>query len=84
MVRTARFKYCVYEHGQRRETLIDLTRDPGEMTNLAERPEHRDELDRHRRLLARWVERWGDSLARDYIVRPHKDAVAASQPAPGE
>ncbi len=70
MVRTAGFKYCVYEHGQRREMLIDLKRDPGEMNNLAELPEYRDELNRHRRLLARWVLRHNDVAATAYVVQP--------------
>ncbi len=29
MIRTARYKYVVYEEGQRREQLIDLEKDPG-------------------------------------------------------
>jgi hypothetical protein len=70
MVRTAGFKYCVYEHGERREMLIDLNRDPGEMNNLAGSPEHMDELNHHRRLLVNWVERNGDTLARSYMVPP--------------
>ena len=30
MVCSGRYKYCVYESGQRRETLVDLTEAPGE------------------------------------------------------
>jgi len=47
----------------------------GEMTNLAERPEYRDELNR---IAACWSggRAMGDSLARDYIVRPHQKRSA--------
>jgi arylsulfatase A-like enzyme len=80
MVRTARFKYCVYEHGQHREMLIDMRRDPGEMKNLAEVPEYRDELNRHRRLLMSWVRRHNDSAALSYVVPP-AEAPAGTRPA---
>lgn len=81
MVRTAGFKYCVYENGRRREMLIDMKRDPGEMHNLAELPAYRSELDRHRLLLARWTERWDDQIAAPYVIRPDAEVPAASQPA---
>ena len=29
MIRTDRYKYCVYAHGQNRESLVDLEKDPG-------------------------------------------------------
>ncbi|MHC4405434.1 MAG: sulfatase family protein, partial [Planctomycetota bacterium] len=67
MIRTARFKYNVYESGQHREQLINLEEDPGEMVNLAESPQHRDVLDEHRRRLRRWVERTGDEIAQPYV-----------------
>ena len=34
MIRTDRYKYCVYVHGQYRESLVDLEKDPGEQTNV--------------------------------------------------
>ncbi len=63
MVRTDRFKYCVYEFGRLREALYDLKNDPGETRNLAVDPSYRDELLRHRALLAEFARRYGDSLA---------------------
>jgi len=81
MVRTADLKYCVYEHGQHREMLIDLKRDPGEMTNLSDSPEYQDELNRHRRLLSRWAERWADETGRSYMIKPDGDTQPASLPA---
>jgi len=35
MVRTKRFKYCIYVSGRHREQLIDIVKDSGEMKNLA-------------------------------------------------
>jgi arylsulfatase A-like enzyme len=68
MLRTARFKYNVYESGEHREQLIDLENDPGEMTNLAQDPDFQDVLNDHRRRLRNWVEETGDEIARPYIV----------------
>ncbi|MHC4176165.1 MAG: sulfatase family protein [Planctomycetota bacterium] len=65
MVRSRRYKYCVYSLGRRRESLVDMPVDPGEMVNLAERRELRDVLLRHRGYL------------RDF-ARKHDDRVALS------
>lgn len=54
MVRTATYKYIVYSEGDLREQLFNMETDPGEMTNLAVCPEHKDTLDTHRRLLIEW------------------------------
>jgi choline-sulfatase len=67
MVRTDRFKYCLYDSGAHREQLTDLKDDPGEMKNLAETPAFSNVLDQHRRLLKGWVERTGDRIAATYI-----------------
>jgi len=67
MLRTSRFKYCVYDSGRDREQLIDLKNDPGEMKNLAAVPEYADVLKAHRRLLQRWVERTRDKIAAEYV-----------------
>ena len=67
MVRTARFKYCLYDSGARREQLTDLEADPGEMTNLASAPRHAATLAHHRALLKKWVEQTGDPIAGKYL-----------------
>ena len=54
MVRSQRYKYCVYDHGEHRESLVDLESDPGEMVNLAADPKHRKILLQHRQMLAEW------------------------------
>ncbi|MEJ2701734.1 MAG: sulfatase-like hydrolase/transferase [Sedimentisphaerales bacterium] len=67
MVRTDRFKYCIYDSGEHAEQLTDLKNDPGEMKNLAESEEYKDVLNTHRRLLRRWVERTGDKIGAGYV-----------------
>jgi choline-sulfatase len=70
MLRTARYKYNVYESGEGREQLIDLQEDPGEMENLAASDEHRRVLDDHRRRLRRWVDSTGDAIGQAYVPQP--------------
>jgi arylsulfatase A-like enzyme len=67
MLRTHRFKYCVYDSGRHREQLIDLKHDPGEMKNLAGVDDYKDVLDKHRRFLRSWIKRTGDSIAAEYV-----------------
>ncbi len=54
MIRTDRYKYCVYSHGQQRESLVDLEKDPGEMNDLARDPAHRETLLAMRERLRQW------------------------------
>lgn len=68
MVRSARFKYCVYTEGDIRESLVDMQEDPGEMKNLAALPEYEDPLIEHRRYLNRWMGESGDSAAKAFAV----------------
>jgi arylsulfatase A-like enzyme len=67
MLRTDRFKYCLYDSGAHREQLTDLRNDPGEMKNLAEDPVFKEALEQHRQLLKNWVEKTGDKIATTYI-----------------
>lgn len=60
MVRSRRFKYCVYDVGRRRESLVDMEADPGEMINLAGKAEFASELKRHREYLQEWGQLVGD------------------------
>ncbi len=62
MVRSHRFKYCVYTEGEVRESLVDLRNDPGELTNLALLPEYDKVLIEHRAFLARWITESGAGL----------------------
>jgi arylsulfatase A-like enzyme len=67
MVCTDRFKYCLYDDGKNREQFIDRQTDPGEMINLAGRPEYAAELNRHRRLLREWIGKTGDPIGAQYV-----------------
>lgn len=62
MIRTARHKYVVFNGGARPEQLFDLDADPGEVLNLAARPEGQAELDRHRAILRAWIRETKDDF----------------------
>jgi len=51
MVRTVRYKYCIYSKGIQRESLVDMQNDPGETINLATDPAYKTILLKHRELL---------------------------------
>ena len=68
MVRSARFKYCVYQSGSPLESLVDLDNDPGEMKNLAALPDHEATLREHRRFLCEWIEESGDEEGKAFVV----------------
>ena len=69
MLRSERYKYCVYKTGEARESLTDLQTDPGELKNLAANPEYKDILRTHRRMLSEWIEKSGDSDARTFAFQ---------------
>jgi arylsulfatase A-like enzyme len=60
MLRTARHKYIVFSHGRDHELLFDLSADPGEIRNLAHRPEHQSTLRQHRAILREWITQTAD------------------------
>ncbi|MCX8037776.1 MAG: sulfatase-like hydrolase/transferase [Candidatus Sumerlaeia bacterium] len=62
MVRTDRWKYCIYSRGQQRESLVDMANDPGETKDLATDPNHRKVLLDHREILAQWAREHNDPL----------------------
>ena len=68
MVRTERFKYCLYSRGRQRESLVDMQADPGEMTNLATDPEHRVILLQNRELLAHFGREHHDPLVAEMLA----------------
>jgi arylsulfatase A-like enzyme len=70
MVRTDRFKYCVYDLGEDREQLFNMDADPGETMNLVGDSEHGAELNRHRRMLTDWADQTQD---RDFPHVPPSD-----------
>jgi len=70
MLRTARFKYCLYNEGENRESLVDLQKDPGEMINLAGNPEYKEILNRHRSYLLEWIAASKDEEAKEFSIAP--------------
>lgn len=62
MVRSDRYKYCLYARGNRREALYDLQQDPLETMNLAGAPEYRQVIIEHRTRLREFGETRGDEL----------------------
>lgn len=62
MVHGQRYKYCVYYKGTRRESLVDLQSDPGEMVNLAGEPQFRKDLQQNRAMLTEWCGMTHDSF----------------------
>ncbi len=68
MLRTERYKYCIYDSGIQRESLVDLQQDPGETRNLATNPAYRDVLLKHRALLTRFATDHHDPLAAEMLA----------------
>jgi len=69
LVLWGRFKYGVYDTGKRRELLVDLKEDPGEMRNRAADPACRKLVETGRRLLREWYDQHGEALPARYIVK---------------
>jgi choline-sulfatase len=67
MIRSERFKYCVYDASGGNESLVDMENDPGEMRNLAGDPRFRKVLAEHRGLLAEWTRLSDDREESKYI-----------------
>lgn len=67
MVRSARYKYCVYSEGEHRESLVDLEADPGELHNRARDPAFADILAQHRNHLATFATERNDTTGHDLL-----------------
>lgn len=63
MVRSLQYKYCLYSLGRRRESLVDMQTDPGEMVNLATKSRYRNALLQHREYLRDFARKHGDNMA---------------------
>ncbi len=67
MVRSKKYKYCTFDLGANNEILIDLEADPGEMVNLAGKPEYKTVLEQHRHYLAEWGKKTNDPFVTTHI-----------------
>ena len=63
MVRSERYKYCLYSLGKDRESLVDMKKDPGEMVNLTGNSEFGETVKQHRARLREHARKHGDTLA---------------------
>ena len=61
MIRTERYKYCIYDNGEKREQLFDMINDTGEMNNLVYEMEYTKVLIEHRELIAKWAKETNDT-----------------------
>lgn len=62
MLRTDRYKYCIYFSGDNREQLFNLKDDPGERANLAGGSTAEAVLIQHRQYLKDWMISTGDAV----------------------
>jgi arylsulfatase A-like enzyme len=62
MIRDNRFKYNLYNQGQRNEQLFDLLMDPGETRNLAYEDGYSDKVNNMRTALEEWITETGDDF----------------------
>lgn len=61
MIRTPKYKYCIYDNGEKREQLFDMEEDPGEMNNLAFNQKFEKELNTHRSMMTSWAKETNDT-----------------------
>jgi arylsulfatase A-like enzyme len=61
MLRSEQYKYCVYDVGELREQLFDMTADPGETNNLAVQADYAELLKQQRATLAHWAAETNDN-----------------------
>ena len=68
MVRSERYKYCLYDTLNNREELFDLKNDPGETKNIAGDKEMRNLLVKHRGYLEEFALKYKDVYAMKMLV----------------
>ena len=85
MVQSERYKYCVYEHGTRREALYDTQEDPLETVNLAGKSSHRRIVVEHRNRLREFGKQHADPLVEELLandVEPRPFTAKEDRPRP--
>lgn len=70
MLRSQHTKYCVYNEGEVRESLVDLRNDPGELMNLVSAPKYTNVLREHRAYLQQWIVESADRDATAFAIGP--------------
>ena len=67
MLRSEKYKYCLYSEGKERESLVDMQFDPGEMVNQAKNPVYRKIVEQHRAYLRSHAEQTNDNRALEML-----------------
>ncbi|MCP4614151.1 MAG: sulfatase-like hydrolase/transferase [Planctomycetes bacterium] len=67
MIRSKKFKYCIYDSSANREFLVDLLNDPGEMRNLANNQRYKKTLNEQRQFLKEWIQISKDTAGSKYL-----------------
>lgn len=81
MVRSERYKYVLYDKGRNREQLFDMLNDRGEMRNLAMENAYDKEVQKHRDILAQWMETYKIRSTRAKLHDvPKKSLTSAPSP----
>ena len=62
MVRTDKYKYCIYSGGERNEQLFDMRKDRGETDNLINNPKYAGVIKEHREMLKIWIIKTNDEF----------------------
>ncbi len=60
MLRTEKYKYCIYDKGEKREQLFHMELDAGEQKNLAYNAAFKSVLEHHRKKMLEWAELTND------------------------
>jgi len=81
MLRTDAYKYISFSDPTSKESLVNMTTDPGEMRNLVDNPEYKEVLCGHRKLLAEWSESSDDQ---DYFKFARNDDGSSDYVPPAE
>ncbi len=67
MIRSKRFKYCIYDSGEDREFLVDLKNDPGEMRNMTNNKRYKKALNEQRQFLKEWIQMSDDTAGLKFL-----------------
>lgn len=68
MIRSDRYKYCIYSEGDDKESLVDMQFDPLEMVNQARNPVYEKVLEQHREYLKQHAAQTNDEMAMQMLT----------------
>lgn len=66
---TGKYKYIIYNKGDLKEQLFDLSKDPGEMDNLAVRSAYKKQVQQMNRYLKSWCTKNEDPFVKEKVWR---------------